>query len=1684
MKKSKLLLGALLLASVFAVTSCNIGGGQQQTSTSAQQSQNSSTSVNNPSSSSAQSQAGTSSQNTPQASSATPSSSQESSSVAPQQSSSETTPSASSSSVAPQQSSSEQTPATSSSSSETTPTTSSTSQVTPTTSSSSEATPTTSSSQSQSTPTSTSSSSAQATTKYLVQFLDDDDTSIYSEELAEGTQIVKPADPTKAATSTHTYEFDGWYTAKTGGTKVTSFPTVSEAVTYYARYTETPIATKYTVTFVTTGSGVNPVEVVEGGTITSLPISEKENCVFAGWFTTDSYQTQFTETTKVTGPITLYAKFVTQDSNTITTDTVYSFRKQIAIGSSDIIIDVAGGQNIAAFTEQKLTIDASQGKFVYNNGTTPGGYYQINSGTKLSFTTAQAVTIKVSLYDEKQFTITGTGLNSTVSSAAKTFVTTGSGKVEISFLENNTYIKSLEIYNRDLSKVASDLDLTFTKTEAGSTTTAGNGTYKTTNLKTIYKVNESFDAAGLYGTVTYTNSDKDIVDSNTGLVISGFSSATPGKKTITASYTSGGATVSETFVIYVVDTAPSIVDNVLQVKVDPSIDDSVRGEKVGDFNIFKTISEALDYLRSYESKYSSYKKLLYVNEGTYNEKLYIDIPNLIIRGANKTNTIIEYNSLYGQKDPDGFTHVTDSTQTLTIMESATNCILYDITISNYWNAKSVFVNAGKDDEHRALALLIYADKVVVQDCILLGYQDTVEAMKGRSYFYNSFISGTVDFIFGTNCTMYFKDCTIHSITNSLTDSNQDGGYITAFKGNNKSASDAVLYGAIFDTCTFTADALVANGKTSIARPWGEYAKVAVINSNLGAHISTTAYTDGATKNQRYVDMSEIKPTVSTVHFYEFGNNGDGSISAQQNGMTMLSSDQATEYTTLSTVFGTTNGGVTYDSVWAPEIIQEAPSNVDITITEAKGYTEGAYVEFTTEYAGINAYYKKSTTSTYIPIDSQLIRITSGTGRLDVVGLSHGSYTIKLENAADSSLYVITSELTVSEDDRSGYAHFNYTDGVGAYNDTGTVKTGAKIIYVTDSTKNNIDEDGDGNGDGHNLAYYLENASESAPLDIRIIGRISTVQWNTITYLQERKTSALVTEQKGTLGNCTDSKINASTILSNNWNSYSDDLAAGITELEGLNSYASYSSSKYDTYWNMMDISEKKYITIEGIGTDAEIYQWGLTFSKCNSIEIKNLTFTAYTEDAIGIQGNGNSNIANYGNYWIHNCTFNEGVNRWDLSYEKDKGDGDGSTDFKYAHGLTISYCRYNDTHKTNLIGADNAAIQYNITLHHNYYNSCTFRLPLVRQANIHMYNNYYHGTVSHGISVRAKAFAFVENSYFDGSNPFMLAYKTDKGVNPVGTTIKAIGNIFASSVTTTNSSDNGIALKENGVYVLTTADSSSSSAYSYDSTATRTTEAVGSTCSPNGSYANFDTNDTLFYYDDTNHVSIVDIMNTASELPTLIPTVAGAGLCAQSLVQSSSSSTEEYTVTFSTDGTSVSSQSVAANGTISNLPTTAKDGYTFDGWFVDNGTFNTPFTTSTPVTEDITVYAKFTQNTSNPVISSSKDLLFGTDAKNYSSATDFEITATIVDHNANSSKLYGGTITFTVAAGATVEVYANWGQDYTITDENGDVITVEGQNVGNDGQRFYTYSKQTTITIVCDPDNDGDNYFYWIKVRF
>ena len=200
---------------------------------------------------------------------------------------------------------------------------------------------------------------------------------------------------------------------------------------------------------------------------------------------------------------------------------------------------------------------------------------------------------------------------------------------------------------------------------------------------------------------------------------------------------------------------------------------------------------------------------------------------------------------------------------------------------------------------------------------LLGIQDTLELFTGRQYFENVYISGYTDFIFGTNNVTLFKNCTIHVIDTEK-DNKGTAGYITAFKGSNKGDGDAIVYGAIFDGCKFTADEGVTPGCTAIGRTWGAYAAVAIMNSELGGHISTAGYNPSNNKNTRYISMNGIHPTDATVQFVEYNNTGAGAITEPVAGMRFLTDEEAALYVDFATIFGTINGKVSFLDPWNPD----------------------------------------------------------------------------------------------------------------------------------------------------------------------------------------------------------------------------------------------------------------------------------------------------------------------------------------------------------------------------------------------------------------------------------------------------------------------------------------------------------------------------------------------------------------------------------------------------------------------------------------------------------------------------------------------------------------------------------------------------------------------------------------------
>ena len=447
--------------------------------------------------------------------------------------------------------------------------------------------------------------------------------------------------------------------------------------------------------------------------------------------------------------------------------------------------------------------------------------------------------------------------------------------------------------------------------------------------------------------------------------------------------------------------------------------------------------------------------------------------------------------------------------------------------------------------------------------------------------------------------------------------------------------------------------------------------------------------------------------------------------------------------------------------------------VDAKITYSEGNFESEAVECeenNPEKATVE--YKLQGASDYTAVDKQLIRkVDATTARVDVLGLKGGAvYDFKIKTSGNETL--TASSIATRSYDRSGYAHFNYTQGVGAYNDDGTLKDNALVIYVTDENKDTVMDEvctenpdvtmfkipGDdwGNKNASGIGWWLNNNQYTSS--------------NAGSKKNKVPSNTYDATNGGKLGFKTVDKPIAIRFIGK------------VTTPEGCTAYNdTKEGGGVGDNGHMARLKNLKNITLEGVGEDAELFGWGLHFvagtdakdGEGKSFEVRNLTFNEYPEDAVGMEGqqaNGKITAA-VERCWVHNNTFRPG--HCENPAESDKKEGDGSCDFKRGMYFTCSYNYFEYCHKTNLIGSSDDSLQYNMTYHHNWWYQCGSRIPLTRQANVHFYNNYVLGdqnekttpyswiakpALSYVHSLRASCYLFSEANYYDG----MKAVTEDK----------------------------------------------------------------------------------------------------------------------------------------------------------------------------------------------------------------------------------------------------------------------------------------------------------------------------------
>jgi len=242
----------------------------------------------------------------------------------------------------------------------------------------------------------------------------------------------------------------------------------------------------------------------------------------------------------------------------------------------------------------------------------------------------------------------------------------------------------------------------------------------------------------------------------------------------------------------------------------------------------------------------------------------------------------------------------------------------------------------------------------------------------------------------------------------------------------------------------------------------------------------------------------------------------------------------------------------------------------VIITEAKGWLETVYAKWEPIAGadGYHVYVKGGQYADYSKVDAELIRLYNGYVRVDIPGLKAGTYSLKIVavKGGEETKSGEVIGLKVLNYLREGFAHKNYS-GVGAYNDDGTLKSGAVVIYVNkDNAKTVSARLGKATFTGlQAILNAYQKGNITTPLSVRILG-----------LLRNGDTDAFGSSTEGIQikGKQADSEMN---------------------------------------------------ITIEGIGEDASIYGFGFLVRNAKSVEFRNLGIMRAMDDGVSLDSN-NSNI--------------------------------------------------------------------------------------------------------------------------------------------------------------------------------------------------------------------------------------------------------------------------------------------------------------------------------------------------------------------------------------------------------------------------------------------------------------------------
>ncbi|CAM8954338.1 unnamed protein product [Rhodiola kirilowii] len=258
---------------------------------------------------------------------------------------------------------------------------------------------------------------------------------------------------------------------------------------------------------------------------------------------------------------------------------------------------------------------------------------------------------------------------------------------------------------------------------------------------------------------------------------------------------------------------------------------------------FKTVSAAV---AAAPSK-SNTRYVIRIKAGVYREN--VDVPksktNIMFLGDGRTTTIITAS----RNVVDGSTTFNSAT----VAAVGANFLARDIT----------FQNTAGPSKHQAVALRVGSDLSAFYRCDMLAYQDTLYVHSNRQFYYDCFISGTVDFIFG-NAAAVLQNCDIHARKPNSGQKNM----VTAQGRTDPNQNTGIVIQKSRIGATSDLRPVQNSFPTYLGRPWKEYSRTVIMQTAITDVISPAGWFEWSGSF-----------ALSTLYYGEYRNTGAGAMTS-------------------------------------------------------------------------------------------------------------------------------------------------------------------------------------------------------------------------------------------------------------------------------------------------------------------------------------------------------------------------------------------------------------------------------------------------------------------------------------------------------------------------------------------------------------------------------------------------------------------------------------------------------------------------------------------------------------------------------------------------------------------------------------------------------------------------------------